>query len=70
MVKERKWIMKEPADPETASRLASELGIDPVLAGLLAQRGIETFAQARSFFRPDLNDLHDIFFSEETDFKS
>ena len=59
--------MKEPADPETASRLASELGIDPVLAGLLAQRGIETFAQARSFFRPDLNDLHDPFLMKDMD---
>ena len=38
MVKERKWIIKEPADPSVVSQLASELGIDPVLAGLLAQK--------------------------------
>ena len=38
MVKERKWIIKDPADREAVSRLSSELGIDPVLAGLLAHK--------------------------------
>ena len=31
--KERKWIMKPRADAGLVSRLSSELGIDPVLAG-------------------------------------
>ncbi len=67
MVKERKWIMKDDADPEIRSRLSSELGIDPVLAGLLVQRGITTFSEARSFFRPDLADLHDPFLMKDMD---
>ena len=67
MVKERKWIMKETADAETVSRLTSELGIDSVLAGLLVQRGIRSFAEARAFFRPDLGDLHDPFLMKDMD---
>ena len=64
---EKKWIFRENADAETVSRLSSELGVDPVLAQLLVQRGINTFQQARSFFRPDLADLHDPFLMKDMD---
>ena len=67
MVKERKWIMKETADPEVVSRLSSELGIDPVLAELLVHRDIRTFEEARAFFRPDLKGLHDPFLMKDMD---
>ena len=59
--------MKEPADPEKVGRLSAELGIDRVLADLLVKRGVETFEQARSFFRPSLNDLHDPFLMKDMD---
>ena len=62
-----KWVLKERADTETVSRLSSELGIDPVLAELLAQRGITTFEQARAFFRPDIANLHDPFLMKDMD---
>ena len=64
---DRKWLVKEAADPEKAGVLAAELGIDRVLAELLVQRGIETFEQARSFFRPSLSDLHDPFLMKDMD---
>lgn len=67
MSKEKKWVLKEAADPEVVSRLASELGVDRVLAELLAQRGISTFEQARAFFRPDLANLHDPFLMKDMD---
>ncbi len=67
MSKERKWILKDATDAETVSRLSSELGIDPVLSELLAQRGIRTFQEARSFFRPDLSNLHDPFLMKDMD---
>jgi single-stranded-DNA-specific exonuclease len=67
MAKERKWIIKEPADPEKVGRLSAELGIDRVLAELLVKRGVETFEQARSFFRPSLDDLHDPFLMKDMD---
>ena len=67
MPKEKKWILKDAADKETVSRLASELGVDPVLALLLVQRGVATFQEARAFFRPDLKNLHDPFLMTDMD---
>lgn len=67
MAKECKWILKEPADPEKVTRLATEVGIDRVLAELLVKRGVETFEEARSFFRPDLSNLHDPFLMKDMD---
>ncbi|MBO7070606.1 MAG: DHH family phosphoesterase, partial [Bacteroidales bacterium] len=64
---DRKWIVKEVADPEKVGTLAAELGIDKVLAELLVQRDIKTFEQARSFFRPSLEDLHDPFLMKDMD---
>ena len=65
MAREKKWIMRDSGDAECISRLSSELGVDPVLAQLLVQRGIKTFEQARSFFRPDLKNLHDPFLMKD-----
>ena len=61
MTKECKWLFKEPADQSKVDRLSAEVGIDKVLAELLVKRGVETFDQARAFFRPSLSDLHDPF---------
>ena len=66
-IRERKWILKDPADIGKVDRLSAELGIDSVLATLLVQRGIDTFAQARSFFRPSLEYLHDPFLMKDMD---
>jgi len=46
---------------EIQKQLADELSISPILSQLLVQRDILTFEDARSFFRPDLADLHDPF---------
>ena len=66
-ITERKWTVREPGDPEKVDRLATELGVDRVLAELLVQRGVETFQQARAFFRPSLEDLHDPFLMKDMD---
>ncbi|BAO54637.1 single-stranded-DNA-specific exonuclease RecJ [Nonlabens marinus S1-08] len=47
------------------AKLAQELDIDLVLAGLLVQRGVDTFAKAKSFFRPSLDELHDPFLMKD-----
>ena len=61
MAVEKIWKLREGADADNIRQLSSELGVDPVLAALLVQRGVHTFEQARSFFRPSLDDLHDPF---------
>jgi single-stranded-DNA-specific exonuclease len=43
------------------------LNIDIHLANLLVQRGIRTFDEAKSFFRPQLTDLHDPFLMKDMD---
>ena len=65
--RDSKWILREPSDPEKVDRLAAEVGIDKVLADLLIKRGVETFSQARSFFRPSLDNLHDPFLMKDMD---
>ncbi len=67
MPKEKKWVLKPAADAETVRRLSVELGIDPVLAELLVQRGVNTFEEARTFFRPTLDGLHDPFLLQDMD---
>ena len=67
MAVSKKWKIRESADRQTVKQLSFELGVDPVLAELLVQRGVCTFHQARSFFRPDLADLHDPFLMTDMD---
>ena len=67
MAVEKIWKLKESSDVQNVRQLSSELGVDPVLAELLVQRGVRTFEQARSFFRPDLRDLHDPFLMTDMD---
>ena len=57
------WIYQQLTEQqiETRNKLAEELSISPVLAQLLVQREITSYDEARSFFRPDLSDLHDPF---------
>ena len=67
LFRSRKWILKDAGDRETVSRLSSELGIDPVLSELLVQRGVATFQDARAFFKPSLDNLHDPFLMQDMD---
>ena len=58
-----KWNYQPPTptEREAAKALSRELGISPVLCRLLQERGIMTAVEARRFFRPQLNELHDPF---------
>ncbi len=43
---------------EKSDRLQRELNINPMLCDLLVQRGVQSFEEAKAFFRPKLEDLH------------
>ena len=64
-----KWIFKSLSEEEKIiqKNLVESLSINPTLAQLLVQRGIQTFEEARSFFRPDLAELHDPFLMMDMD---
>lgn len=50
-----------PVEETTAQHLHEVLQIPLSLCRLLTQRGIASFEEAREFFRPELNSLHDPF---------
>lgn len=67
MALDKQWIVKEPGNPALVRKLAEDLGVDEALANLLVQRNIKTFAEAKSFFRPSLEELHDPFLMKDMD---
>ncbi len=52
---------------EESQVLSRELGISPVLSKLLVSRGINNIHEAKRFFRPQLQDLHDPFLMKDMD---
>ena len=54
-----RWTLKPKPSEDTVKHLAKALNVEDFVATLLVQRGIETFEDARRFFRPSLDDLHD-----------
>lgn len=47
------------ADERKVQALHEALKVHPAICRILVRRGIETFDQAKSFYRPQLSDLHD-----------
>ena len=64
---EKNWAIKSQGDEAMVSALAQELSIDKPLAQLLVQRGVNSYDQAKAFFRPSLDDLHDPFLMKDMD---
>jgi single-stranded-DNA-specific exonuclease len=62
-----RWTFKPKPSSEKVKALAAQLKVDELIATLLVQRGIETFEQARQFFRPSLDDLHDPYLMKDMD---
>ncbi|MFZ9031859.1 MAG: single-stranded-DNA-specific exonuclease RecJ [Robiginitalea sp.] len=60
-----RWTYKPEPDADRTALLADALQVDPLVAGLLVQRGICTFEEARTFFRPELEHLHDPFLMQD-----
>ena len=56
-----RWILSPDPTPETIRVLTKALGVSDTVAKLLAQRDIHTFEEAKTFFRPNLERLHDPF---------
>ena len=62
-----RWNLKSKPEKHKVQQLQNELQVDETIATLLVQRGIETFEQAKTFFRPSLSDLHDPFLMKDMD---
>ncbi|HQZ23768.1 MAG TPA: single-stranded-DNA-specific exonuclease RecJ [Flavobacterium sp.] len=62
-----RWTIKPKPSEEKVKLLAEALNVEEFVATLLVQRGIETFEQARQFFRPTLADLHNPYLMKDMD---
>jgi single-stranded-DNA-specific exonuclease len=62
---ERKWVIKEKSDAAVVKQLASSLSVPDSLANLMVQRGITSAAEAKAFFIPSLDYLHDPFLMKD-----
>lgn len=64
---ETRWIIAQDVDKQLVKGLSESLGIDENLAILLVQRGITNYDEAKDFFRPSLDHLHDPFLMKDMD---
>jgi single-stranded-DNA-specific exonuclease len=62
-----RWTIKPKPSEEKIKQLAAALNVEEFVATLLVQRGIETFEDARQFFRPNLADLHNPYLMKDMD---
>ena len=66
-MQERLWILPEEFESQEALDLSDEININPTLAQMLVDRGVDTFDKAKTFFRPNINDLFDPFLMKDMD---
>ena len=62
-----RWVYAQPEQEEYISKLGETLGIPAKIARLLAIRGIKTYDEARYFFRPEIENVHDPFLMKDMD---
>jgi single-stranded-DNA-specific exonuclease len=62
-----RWTIKPKPSEEKVKLLAEALNVEEFVATLLVQRGIKTYEEARQFFRPTLEDLHNPFLMKDMD---
>ena len=59
------WILNNTNDNEAVDTLSKELKISPILSSMLVKRQIRTYDQAKDFFRPNYESLHDPFLMKD-----
>lgn len=64
---DKRWLLYKNTDNEKVKRFSAELNINPKLGKLLFSRGITNFEDAKQFFRPKLEKLHDPFLMKDMD---
>ncbi|MDI1323840.1 MAG: single-stranded-DNA-specific exonuclease RecJ [Algoriphagus sp.] len=61
------WKQKPKTSPKAIETLAREINVNPTLANMLINRGVESFEEAKEYFRPSLSQLHDPFLMKDMD---
>jgi single-stranded-DNA-specific exonuclease len=63
----KKWVYKTLPNQEESQRLASSINVSLPVAIMLKQRGVHSFDEAKIFFRPSLENLHNPFLMKDMD---
>jgi single-stranded-DNA-specific exonuclease len=61
MPKQKKWIIAPEPEQSKVDELSRAININSILSKILINRGINNFEQAKSYFRPSIEDCHDPF---------
>jgi single-stranded-DNA-specific exonuclease len=62
---EKRWVLKPQGNQDLVRHLSKVLNINENLANLLAQRGVRSFDEAKAYFRPQMENLHDPFLMKD-----
>ncbi|MEM9680323.1 MAG: single-stranded-DNA-specific exonuclease RecJ [Bacteroidota bacterium] len=62
-----RWTLKPLPEASQVEALKTQLNVGDVVATLLLQRGISTYDDAKTFFRPSLDHLHDPLLMKDMD---
>ena len=58
---QKQWLFEGGFEYDAVSSLQQEVNISESLATLLVQRGVRNKEDAKSYFKPQISDLHDPF---------
>ncbi|PWS27377.1 single-stranded-DNA-specific exonuclease RecJ [Pedobacter yonginense] len=64
---EKRWVQASNCNDDTITTIANQLNIDRSLAKILVQRNVCNYDQAKDFFRPNLDHLHNPFLMKDMD---
>ncbi len=62
-----RWTLKPKPEATQVGFMKEALQVDDIVAMLLLQRGIDNYDDAKTFFRPSFEDLHDPFLMKDMD---
>ncbi|MBC7524504.1 MAG: single-stranded-DNA-specific exonuclease RecJ [Flavobacterium sp.] len=62
-----RWTLQSKPEKDQVQKLQNEIQVPEIIATLLVQRGIKTYDQAKTFFRPTLDDLHNPYLMKDMD---
>jgi len=61
----KKWLLESEPSSEKISELSQSININPVLSKILLNRDVTNFSEAKSYFRPSIEDCHDPFLMKD-----
>jgi single-stranded-DNA-specific exonuclease len=61
----KRWIIHSKSNSEVVQQLSKAINVSVPVAELLVKRGISSFEEAKRFFRPSLDHLHDPFIMKD-----